>query len=480
MYPKRKNMVDLESQYGVHQRSNREEFIKWFYIVSGHLLSKVHLGENSYYDYKEIFRKVFKREKVTSDDFPSQVLLALAMLGYITGMRGGYSYRQGSDRSHGYPFIIDKEKLLDWGEAAYDGYFMTISNTKVPVYVMTQTSAISFNEKGDKEEDRASWTQHTDWLSERQYQTISSIEVTKEGVIESSNWLFNFNDYKAYSSLSDKEKEKINKERNSYQELRDLSCHIVGGCKEDDYAGRFYHPICFMMKDHRHKYLRLDGERITEVDVSAAQPTFLGLYMYQKTGKMSEWLKHCLEGDFYEWIQHMTSTNEERATIKKWMMQYLYACYQPNMKKDSTKPHHPTYEWKKTNDPFLCFQQRLNRFLKEKEPAIYNKIEWHKRNPVYRDDKDNIKCYMDENGDKRKKKIGKGKWCSTLSYDLVKMEVEYIKKCIKALPKDEKFWTIHDCLCVKESRSQDVKTIMEEVSREMYGLTIKLKREICS
>ena len=66
-----------------------------------------------------------------------------------------------------------------------------------------------------------------------------------------------------------------------------------------------------------------------------------------------------------------------------------------------------------------------------------------------------------------------------LSYDLVKMEVEYIQRCIHTLPEYMKFFTIHDCICVKESDSLRVKEIMEQVSREMYGedITIRLKRE---
>ena len=217
------------------------------------------------------------------------------------------------------------------------------------------------------------------------------------------------------------------------------------------------------------------------MDVSAAQPTFLGVMMYRETGVMSEWLRQCLNktSDFYEWIKEKTNTQEDRKTIKKWMMQYMYSCYQPNKKKDYDKPHKPTYENRKTDDPFLCFQQRLNKFLMENEPAIYNKIDYYKRYPVYREDKNIYKIYPDEFGNKNKKKVGKGKWCSMLSYDLVKMEVEYIKKCIHALPEDMKFWTIHDCICVKESDSLRVKEIMEQMSREMYGedITLRLKRE---
>ena len=66
-----------------------------------------------------------------------------------------------------------------------------------------------------------------------------------------------------------------------------------------------------------------------------------------------------------------------------------------------------------------------------------------------------------------------------LSYDLVKMEVDYIQRCIHTLPEDLKFFTIHDCICVKESDSLRVQGIMERVSQEMYGddITIRVKRE---
>ena len=268
----------------------------------------------------------------------------------------------------------------------------------------------------------------------------------------------------------------------SYQKIRDLDCGIIGGCLDDSYkpdgkgyAGRFYTCMTNMKSEDRHQFLRLDGELVTEVDVSSAQPTFFGIMMYRETGVMSEWLRQCLNEtcDFYEWIKKKTNTQEDRKTIKKWMMQYLYSCYQPNVKKDYGKPHKPTYEFRKTEDPFLCFQQRLNEFLKKEEPAIYNKIDWYKRNPVYREDKELYQHYVDDRGNKKQKKVGQGKWCSMLSYDLVKMEVEYIKRCIM------KFWTIHDCICVKEGDSKRVQAIMEQVSREMYGkeVTLGLKRE---
>ena len=326
---------------------------------------------------------------------------------------------------------------------------------------------------------------HPDWLSERQYESICSVTVEKDGIRDSSDWMFKWDDFIEYYNQGDQEKEETDSQWISYQRLRDLALHKVGGCLDDSvrddgrqpYAGRFYSTMTTIKKEDRHHYLRLDGELVTEVDVSSAQPTFLGILMYRKTGVKTTWLEKCLEGQFYEWIAEKTNTQEERDTIKKWMMQFMYSCYQPNKGKDYDKPHKPTYEFRKTDDPYLCFQQRLNRFLKKEEPGIYKMIDWFKRNPEYRKDKPLYQSYQDDQGKDRKKKTGSGKWCSELSKYLVKMEVEYIKNCLSRLPQDMKFWTIHDCICVKESDSLKVKEIMEQVSREMYGVTIRLKRE---
>lgn len=480
VYPKEtKGFVDLESLYSsVHHRSNREEFHRWFYVVCGYILSRVHLGDNSYYQYKKIFKKLFRRERCTSVDFPKQVILVLAMMGYITELGSWYVFNQGCDYNRGYHFIIDREKLVYW------------DSLDDKEWKMTHTEGVTFQEDGSDPE-RTSWTMHPDWLSERQYESICSVTVEKEGIRDSSDWMFNWDDFIEYYNLGDQEKEETDSQWISYQRIRDLSLHKVGGCLDDSmrddgrqpYAGRFYSTMTTIKKEDRHHYLRLDGELVTEVDVSSAQPTFLGILMYRKIGVKTTWLEKCLEGKFYEWIAEKTNTyntpltEEERDTIKKWMMQYMYSCYQPNKGKDYDKPHKPTYEFRKTDDPYLCFQQRLNRFLKKEEPGIYKMIDWFKRNPEYRKDKPLYQSYQDDQGKDRKKKAGTGKWCSMLSYYLVKMEVEYIQRCLSRLPQDMKFWTIHDCICIKESDSLKVKEIMEQVSREMYGVTIRLKRE---
>lgn len=40
-----------------------------------------------------------------------------------------------------------------------------------------------------------------------------------------------------------------------------------------------------------------------------------------------------------------------------------------------------------------------------------------------------------------------------------------------------KFFTIHDAICVKESDGLVVKTVMEQVSQEIYGEQISIKIE---
>ena len=100
LYPKKKIVVDLESQYGVQQKSNREEFKKWFYVVSGHLLSKVHLGENSYYSYMSNFKKLFLRTKLRTSRLSLKKLAQRSKLNKLTenqqiltrGVSAGYFF----------------------------------------------------------------------------------------------------------------------------------------------------------------------------------------------------------------------------------------------------------------------------------------------------------------------------------------------------------------------------------------------------
>ena len=129
-------------------------------------------------------------------------------------------------------------------------------------------------------------------------------------------------------------------------------------------------------------------------------------------------------------------------------MHYLYSYDNEYAETQHTKEHKKGY-WR--------FERLLNEYLKENEPFIFDEIQNHKKN-AERDDK-------------------KNKMRNSLSRDLVKMEVEYIKYCISKLPQNFKFYTIHDCICCKQSDAEYVKKIMEESSRELYNLTINLKIE---
>ena len=118
---------------------------------------------------------MFNRKKCTSKDLPKQVLLVLGMLGYITGLDQDYSYTPGGKRNHGYHYVIDKEKLIHWDYPKG----CSVSYFGMPEWVVSKTSPITFKEYG-KDYDRISWTLHPDWLAERQYKSIASVEVLEE------------------------------------------------------------------------------------------------------------------------------------------------------------------------------------------------------------------------------------------------------------------------------------------------------------
>ena len=71
IFPKRDNLVNLECLYNsVHIKTNREKFKRWFYVVCPYIVSRVHLGENSYYNYQEIYKKLFGKDGCCSEYFP--------------------------------------------------------------------------------------------------------------------------------------------------------------------------------------------------------------------------------------------------------------------------------------------------------------------------------------------------------------------------------------------------------------------------
>lgn len=191
----------------------------------------------------------------------------------------------------------------------------------------------------------------------------------------------------------------------------------------------------------------------------------------------SQWVEHCLKGDFYEWIIKITgvdqfsvermvyelgciinvyywcddmdrrskknkmnkhreliqqiNNNEDkihsfRNVVKQWMMEFLFSRF--NM--SSTE--------KCGNTIYKHFCHNLCQYLKEQEPYIYEKMTWFRR-------KENL----------IPKKSNPMKLTSQLPYFLQKEEVKFIKNCLRNLNDKSNISTRHMtvtvvwCLIVK-------------------------------
>ena len=310
-----------------------------------------------------------------------------------------------------------------------------------------------------------SWDRYNDWYATRQRDTLSSLEVLPECYERAQKFL----ETCPYRMVDDLPKEKKKIFRVQYRNCKWLvALHKgdVGKCKVDDAGGRFYTMMVGMGKGYRRNCLHLDGERIVEVDVSSSQPTMIGLKVKKDTGKTTQWLSHCLSGDFYEWVKSITGVKVKRDKVKKYVMRFLFSCYGADHPKTYEGEHLPP-EASEGKKGYKKFEQRLTSYLKENEPEVYDLIDAHKRNPSWTE-----KVWTDRY---RKKRYGK--WCSTLPVEMQKVEVEFIKTCLSRLPEQMLFYTIHDAICVKESDGEKVKEIMQDVSLELYGEKVGIKVE---
>ena len=419
MFPKKSNKdVNLEDQFS-KRKDYKEKFKDWFYLVSYFVFEKDVFGEVNY----EIIQKTFPQKEgcaMASIRYPQKVILALGMLGYLTSIKTNYS-----NSFHGTRFNVDLLK--------YNQFDTDLKIEK------------SIERKDLTLEDCA------DWRWEDQYKTIMETQVKQQWLEDAQKYIAAYQHYK----------EQGGKKPCSERDIR-LCKTIVRFCankssfdavarhKVDDYGGRFYTLMTNLKKNVRHHCIRIDNERIAEVDVSSAQPTFLGLFIKEKYGADSEWLNHCIDGDFYEWVKKICGSRAKRDNIKKYIMGYLYSYNDEASKTNSSE---------KTKR--LCASRllgkKLDAYLREKEPIIYTFIQKNKQEPVWDDNKK--------------------KWKSILSRELVRMEVKYIKYCISKFPPNFKFYTIHDCICCKRSDADFVRKTMEDCSRELYNLTINLKIE---
>ena len=458
-------------------KSFRSKFKEWFMVVCDYSFSPYHFGQTSYSHFMNA--TYWQGTKVKGNKvYPQRVILALGMMGIFTGLKINYLHINDKARDHGREYYVDIDKLKEWTSTSTsiepaENFSETSSSMNDDVWVQSSSADsddfdYSFVEKND-DASRQSWSLYDDWFSYRQYEAISSISVLPECYERACQFISSCT-YQMFSAIKDKDKKKELRGRyRNCQWIVNIHNGNVGCCKVDDKGGRFYSLMVCIGKDYRRACLQLDGERIVEVDVSSSQPTLIGLKTKLDTGITTEWLKHCLSGDFYEWVKEITGVKVKREQVKKYVMRYLFSCYGASLPKDFQGEHLPP-DSKDYKRGYKKFEQKLTAYIKANEPEIYDLIEHHKINPVWIE-----KTWTDQWKKKRK-----GKWCSTLPVEMQKTEVEYIKTCLSRLPADMKFFSIHDAICCRESDGDAVKAVMGKVSQEMYGEKISIKVENAS
>lgn len=484
------SLVSLESLIAGNDSrvcSFRDKFKDWFYVVCDYSLAPQSLGKtsSSRFMYHPYWGKDKRRRRL---EYAQKVILVLGMTGIFTGLKSNYSHSGTKGQDHGRAYEVDISKLAEWTSTStgqpdvcwdFTAWSLPVDDSWVCSSSDDEFDDSYLKGSGDGCMDD-SWTQHNVWFSQRQYETISSLSVKSECVRDAELFLES-NPYQVLKTIQNEDKKKEKAEKKLFRsrfrncdKLIDIYKHNVGRCVVDDKGGRFYSIMVGLGRDYRRNCLLMDGERIVEVDVSSSQPTQIGVKILLETGKKTEWLSHCLEGDFYEWVKRLTGVRVKRDRVKKYVMHYLYSCYDPDKMKEAEEldafgidPYEDKDSGSSKRRGYKWFEGKISAYLEENEPEIFALIEKHKSNPVWND-----KVWKDKRG-----RMQYGKYCSTLPVEMQKIEVEYIQTCLSRIPEHIKFYTIHDAICVKESDGEVIKGIMEQVSLDLYGEKIAVKIE---
>ena len=469
LFPHATKMVDLEDQLNEERKDYQRKFKEWFLVVCNWTFSGANFGETCFELYKKEIVKKSKRDKRSSKVYAHKVILALGLMGLLEKVKENYSHSK--DSSHGYQYKVDWFK---WAEL-----MKGVSKDNVSISL-------------DIEVD---WTGYEDWYGERQYETITSMTVEPKIYEKAKTYLENYDDYFFSTTLKADEKKHLTDKWFAARSLTAIAEHDTyhmlrhSDDSEDNdeekmihNAGRYYTCLTNMQGEARREALRIDGEPVVEVDISSAQPAMLGLLLRERCPYVrSAWLAHCEKGDFYEWIGRMSIgrgiTDEERKVIKLLVMRMLYTAIKPTeaqdetpfwwylktylKEKDASKKEHLA-----TGKLFKSFDFIIMSYLKAEEPKLYELVYEHRTN---------LKEV------KRRKPTAKGKTTkkrNNLSIEMTKMEVKYIKACLKAIAPDVKyFYTIHDCIGCKASDAEKVKETMLAVGKELFGATLNVKLE---
>ena len=468
LYPHATKTVHLEDQLNEERKDYQRKFKEWFFVVCKSSFSNGRFGETCFELYKKEILKKSKNDKCSSKIYAHKVILALGLMGLLEGVRDNYSHSK--ENAHGYYYKVDEFRWIELMNGVSKG------NTSLSL---------------DVEID---WSGYEDWYGERQYETITSMSVEPKIYEQAKTYLEKYDEYFSTTTLKADEKKHFTDkwfaaravsaiaEHDTYHMLR----HSDDSEENDDEkmiynAGRYYTCLTNMHGDIRRE-LRIDGEPVVEVDISAAQPTMLGLLLRERHPDVkSAWLEHCVKGDFYEWIGSILLgrkiTPDERKVIKVLIMRMLYIAQRPTEKKDNTSFETYLKKYIQEKDPskkenlgkgklFKSFDFILMSYLKTDEPRLYELIYEHRTK---------LKKV------RRRKPTATGrttKMRNDLSMEMTKMEVEYIKRVLAVIAPDVKyFYTIHDCIGCKASDAEKVKQAMLAVAKEMFNATLNIKLE---
>ena len=468
LYPHATKTVHLEDQLNEGRKDYQRKFKEWFFVVCNSSFSNGRFGETCFELYKKEIVKKSKKDKCSSKIYAHKVILALGLMGLLEGVRDNYSHSK--EHAHGYYYKVDEFRWIELMNGVSKG------NTSLSL---------------DVEID---WSGYEDWYGERQYETITSMSVEPKIYEQAKTYLEKYDEYFSTTTLKADEKKHFTDkwfaaravsaiaEHDTYHMLR----HSDDSEDNDDEkmiynAGRYYTCLTNMHGDIRRE-LRIDGEPVVEVDISAAQPTMLGLLLRERHPDVkSAWLEHCVKGDFYEWIGSILLgrkiTPDERKVIKVLIMRMLYIAQRPTEKKDNTSFETYLKKYIQEKDPskkenlgkgklFKSFDFILMSYLKTDEPRLYELIYEHRTK---------LKKV------RRRKPTATGrttKMRNDLSMEMTKMEVEYMKRVLAVIAPDVKyFYTIHDCIGCKASDAEKVKQAMLAVAKEMFNATLNIKLE---
>lgn len=469
LFAKSTKVVHLEDQ--ISGRSDYiHKFKRSFFIIGNLFFSTNYFGEYNQDFFKEYIGSGCLR-------YPQKVILALALMGYITGKRCNYSVG-----NHGTQYYVNYQKYKGWGDEFFED-----------VYFDEETPTCLKPEFGDE------------WLWDKQIETLHAIKVNDDfysSVIRDKDGCL--------VCLSNKDVDKndmreLKKKLDLIHKVETLK-HKTDSCMKitiDGQEGRLYSIMTRMKSDYRHSSVfTINGERFREVDLCNAQPTLLGLMVKQKVESQNQqfhslWLEQALSGTFYEWIAEITGLTDipVNQTIKE-----LTTQIEKDKKSKKKKVREQACELEDIvkqvkNDPsekaerklrklvkhwlikflfgkkIVCpddkevkgverkFLKRLCKYLYENETHIYNELIWYKKHT-------------------KPKKKKPTEDASELARKLQEEEVKYIKQCLRNLdPHIHYLYTVHDCIGCLESDVEKVISIMEQTAVDYYGVKLKLKIE---